>query len=636
VPYAQHLASFFPSSAVATLTAVVGNAGDGTIVATAVGQRVNMTGTSTTWLSAAPTFTVSSGSLGAVTVDSDTTAHATFTPSTTPGVVTFTDTLAGDTGTATLTTITQVTALATFTGPSAGVVSSPSTNFTVAYPASRANAAPVTITPASTLGGTFSPTSVTLPNNTNAPSATFTFTPTVTGAHSISLTNNGSLTNTGSPITYTVAAANPGQVGDTNLFWAPAAWRINGTSYAECNAAGNYVEFDFVDTSCAVIIDLSAWVADPSWAAGTRPQIAWSVDFGAFQKATLNAATLNGSNQCSLVLASGLANAEHDLRLWVWALNTTQNSGAQPDDRWTGPNVQSCRIAGFTKSDGVTAVGNTYTTQQGWLATTHAYRYLRNKTMAFFGDSITATEQTTYVNGVITAVNNSPFGWPYAIASMLQAEFANLAYGQTGWGSAGPLNIPAFYTVATDASSYWNKHYAGQSRLTGGKLKDSSGKIVDYVVACLGTNDFSSPDDGTIAPDAGIKARIQGWLTDCRAAVNTTTPIFLVVPFGGFGRSTINSAATAQADANVYVIDQAVTAEVSGVRVSQYGIQKTTADTSLGIGTPNFRSNESVHPTTQFTEEYIARIAPQIYNKVNGIGSGGGFRRITLNGGISG
>ena len=91
----------------------------------------------------------------------------------------------------------------TLSGPSSGGVNVTSTNFTVG--ASGSVGASIVVTPSSgSGGGTFIPATVTL--TTGAPTATFTYTPTTTGAKTISVTNNQGLTN---PANITYAATAP-------------------------------------------------------------------------------------------------------------------------------------------------------------------------------------------------------------------------------------------------------------------------------------------------------------------------------------------------------------------------------------------------------------------------------------------
>lgn len=95
----------------------------------------------------------------------------------------------------------------TLTGPTGGIVSVPSTNFTVQVSPIGSNvASTVTVTPAvSGVAGSFSPTTVTFGAGVVNASATFTFTPTATGTAVISTTNSASLSNPAS-ISYVVSA----------------------------------------------------------------------------------------------------------------------------------------------------------------------------------------------------------------------------------------------------------------------------------------------------------------------------------------------------------------------------------------------------------------------------------------------
>jgi len=92
----------------------------------------------------------------------------------------------------------------TLTGPTSGQVNQASTNFTVAFPA-HTTGVTVTITLHDSLTGSFNPTTINL--SSSITSATFTVTPTVTGTHAITTTNNASLSDP-SGINY-VASSTP-------------------------------------------------------------------------------------------------------------------------------------------------------------------------------------------------------------------------------------------------------------------------------------------------------------------------------------------------------------------------------------------------------------------------------------------
>jgi peptidoglycan hydrolase-like protein with peptidoglycan-binding domain len=85
---------------------------------------------------------------------------------------------------------TSATAL-TLTGPTSGIEDVASSVFIVAPNGTLSSS--VTVTPASTGGGSFSPSTVTL--TAGSPTSTFTYTPSTVGTKSISITNNGGLTN---------------------------------------------------------------------------------------------------------------------------------------------------------------------------------------------------------------------------------------------------------------------------------------------------------------------------------------------------------------------------------------------------------------------------------------------------------
>lgn len=96
----------------------------------------------------------------------------------------------------------------TLSGPSGGVVSVASSNFTVG--ANGAITGTVTVTPSDGGdGGTFTPTSVAISSGT--PTATFTYTPASTGVKTISISDDGGLTDASS-ISYTVSSGSTGTV----------------------------------------------------------------------------------------------------------------------------------------------------------------------------------------------------------------------------------------------------------------------------------------------------------------------------------------------------------------------------------------------------------------------------------------
>lgn len=123
----------------------------------------------------------------------------------------------------------------TLAGPSSGVVSTASSNFTVGVTPSGGTLAqdPTVVTPSDGgAGGSFTPSTVNLTNASK--SATFTYTPVSTGAKTISVTNNAGLTNPSSiaytsnaaatvPGAPTIGTATAGDASASVTFTAPAS-----------------------------------------------------------------------------------------------------------------------------------------------------------------------------------------------------------------------------------------------------------------------------------------------------------------------------------------------------------------------------------------------------------------------------
>lgn len=103
----------------------------------------------------------------------------------------------------------------TLTGPAGGPVGQVSTNFTIAPVVSGAVFSGETITPSDGAGGTFTPSTVTLTAATN--SATFTYTPSLGGVKSISLTSLPNCWTVPPSLTYTSLATSSTVTGGASV-----------------------------------------------------------------------------------------------------------------------------------------------------------------------------------------------------------------------------------------------------------------------------------------------------------------------------------------------------------------------------------------------------------------------------------
>jgi hypothetical protein len=208
----------FASGQIAWATLVIPGASSAFAFTGTVPAQTGATGTAFTTLSLAGyfsggttpyTYAVQSGALpGGLSLNTST-GDITGTPSASgsfTAVIRGTDAAAAtaDTGSISFTISVGGAATAiTMTGPSTGVVGSPSTNFTVGANGTISGSHVVTPSDGGG-GGTFTPTSVTISSGT--PTQTFTYTPASSGAKTISATDAGGYT-APSSLTYTVSAA---------------------------------------------------------------------------------------------------------------------------------------------------------------------------------------------------------------------------------------------------------------------------------------------------------------------------------------------------------------------------------------------------------------------------------------------
>lgn len=157
---------------------------------TALASAVTITPASTLAGTFSPAaITIPAGSTAAVTF--------TFTPTTTgSGTLSFTNSASLTNPTSLLVTVAQAqAAFSTYTVSGAtSLTVGAGTVYTVTPGSGAALSSAVTITPASTLAGSFSPTTVTIPAGSTA-AVSFTFTPSAAGSGTLSFTNSGSLSN---------------------------------------------------------------------------------------------------------------------------------------------------------------------------------------------------------------------------------------------------------------------------------------------------------------------------------------------------------------------------------------------------------------------------------------------------------
>lgn len=289
-------------------------------------------------------------------------------------------------------------------------------------------------------------------------------------------------------------------VDDTDLNFSPYTWNISGSNYALTANPGAYLEFKFTGTNCYVTID------------GNNSYNAW-VQIQIDDKPPTQV-LINIGASYFLVSNSNLSDATHTCKITYFARGTYSNAS------WSGE--QGLKITGFSVTGASPAL----------IAITP-----KTKKAVFFGDSITEglASGVGINNGTISS---SYSGYAPRIAEALNSEYGQVGWGTQGWGYGGAGNIPTFINS-------WNFLYSGVSR-------DISS--ADYIFVNQGTND-------SLNNNPPSTSTIQNWITSVRA-VNPAAWIFVIVPFGQFIKSVIQTAVSNTADSKCVLIDLAVEGSV--------------------------------------------------------------------------
>jgi hypothetical protein len=309
--------------------------------------------------------------------------------------------------------------------------------------------------------------------------------------------------------------------GPANTFWyfSPYTWHSNGSgtlqtnnilpssNLAQTNDAGAYFKLAFTGTSAILVVN-------EQQITGGYPVAKWSVDAGAWQTYTTN------GTDVEFTLATGLSSGTHTLLFYLE--NTYANL-----DQWNTP-TQSFIVEGISLD-----------ASQNLVALTNDVAQLPQNIL-FLGDSIMAGYYVNGYNANSTLTSDGQLSWTYPVAAAFTAEYGNIAFGCQGWsvGGCSSSNVPSM-------PSSWNLYWSGTSRLISSKLAP----IPDYVVVNMGQNDGST----------NIQATVVSWITAMRAAVNTNTPIIIVVPFSQNQQSNLAAAVVTAGDPAVYLVNLGTT-----------------------------------------------------------------------------
>jgi lysophospholipase L1-like esterase len=361
--------------------------------------------------------------------------------------------------------------------------------------------------------------------NNSTQVATFTLTVgTGTGALTISDSTDSA------QATFTATNTTLIYANDSNWFYSPYNWYVDGSSYAITNTCGAYFKIGFTGTSAALNVNVAALMSAGA-TSGEYPYIRWSIDEAPYQETQLT------SSSTSVQLASGLVSGTHQLFLCL--VSTQWNL-----DKWNTP-VSALEITSLAVDAG---------------ATSEAATGLATNRVLIYGDSITEGQLSTG-NGPASPVNDdAQLDWAQYVSFALSAEFGQIGFGSQGWTVDGAGNVPPLFTPSNDTASAWDKYFSGQSRLVASALSPTP----NYVLILQGKNDANN---GSSA--ASIEASVEGFLPALRAAAGPLCKIALIVPFDGSEASTLDVAFTSyQAsipDANCKLINIGVQPGLTGV-----------------------------------------------------------------------
>lgn len=313
-------------------------------------------------------------------------------------------------------------------------------------------------------------------------------------------------------------------VTDANMFFSPYNWKKSGSTYAQTNNAGAYFKTKFTGTSCTLNVDVSP-IGGTS--AGDFPVIEWKVDAGSWQRVQLTSTTT------TISLATGLSAGTHSLE--VHCVGT-----GYAEDLWIAP-VMVLRVTGLTIDAGATTAAPT----------------LRTKRMFVVGDSHLAGLELLGTPANL-ANSNARLAYGALIAGSLDAEYGSVGFSSQGYTQGGTGSVPAL-------TSAWDLYWSGNSRLVSAKLSP----IPDYVFSGHGHND-SGGSSGTVS------TAVATFISGIRAAVNSTTPIFICSPPNHGAMVGISGGVTAAADSFAMLVDTGVNylsnpTYTSGGHLSQAG-----------------------------------------------------------------
>ena len=356
------------------------------------------------------------------------------------------------------------------------------------------------------------------------------------------------------------------KVNDPNLLLSPYNWDVHGSSYADSNYAGAYLKLAFDTTSpgpISIVCDPTPNL-DGALAPTNYPTIGWALN-PVSTGGKWNYAQLDSSGM-SVPVAVNAPAGHYELWVYVKSIRGGIDAG-----RWNS-SCRKVRLLGIQVAPAA--------------ITTVVAR--RSTNAIIYGDSITQGVGTV---GFSSSVNDDAMqSWVRSLADALDAEYGNIGLAAQQWAGSSS-SIPAFYNAGNTPHDTFSYYEAGRSRLIAGKLSPAP----NYVFVNLGTNDYPT----------FVTSNVISTLAGLREISGPNAAIYVILPFGGYGRSATDGIPTQfnaylaayPSDTKTFLLD-------CGTSIAPFGsLNATTANTE------NMYSFDGLHPKNYISMSYGAKIA---------------------------
>jgi hypothetical protein len=341
----------------------------------------------------------------------------------------------------------------------------------------------------------------------SATSATLTYSaPGATG--SVTITDPS----TGATAILTITSLNSYAPNNSDIYYSPGSWVVNGTSSATANNAGAYFKFDFAGSYCNLVLSTSGL-------GGNATYIRVVTDNGETNPPYTD---YNIAGVTTLNIANGITRGGHTMQVYYRGRDVGLDSWNTPSDGLVLTSMQM---------DGPISMPTIFP-----------------NTMIVYGASKIEGYNDLGLDGAADD-QDATSTTAFYLAHAFNCELCLSAFGSQGVCVGGDTNVPPQFTVGNDTLSSWDKIYSGQPRVVSGRYTTQYNYII---FADVGTADSNQG----VAPSTYIAA-VQGLMTAARAAAPNAKIFFNYSYEDFFTTNTQTAYANYQAatpDPNLYLV----------------------------------------------------------------------------------